>query len=159
MAVKTRKRKHYTQSKKYGYRKTKTKPSKKVREMIEKSDTSKSETVWGKNKPLEKFWQGLASGKNVVVIYKDGKHKIIDMPNPNTQKSKKLFIDFDEDKEIVAVLSSSRSTDTYETDLYPKVKDKSVEYAIKNYKNIFKTSGSNENAAEGEPIMKKVLLV
>lgn len=151
-------RKHLTQSKKRGIIKNRRKVSKKVREMIEKSNVS-SETVWGKNKPLEKFWQGLASGKNVVVIYKDGKHKSIDMPNPNTQKSKKLLNDFDEDKEIVAVLSSSRSTDTYETDLYPKVKDKSVEYVIKNYKKIFKTSGSNKNAPEGEPMMKKVLLI
>lgn len=152
MVAKTRKRKHYTQSKKWGYRKTRKVP-KKVKETIKK-ETS----VWGKNKPLEKFWQGLASGKYVVVIYKDGKHKYVDLPNPNTQKSKTLFNEFDSNKEIVAVLSSSRSTDTYETDLYSKVKDKSVEYVIKNYKKFFEFMGSNKNTSEGEPLMKKVML-
>lgn len=156
MVAKTRKRKHYTQSKKRGIILNRRKASKKVREMIEKSNDSKYEYVWGKNKPLEKFWQGLASGKYVVVIYKDGKYKYIDLPNPNTQKSKTLFNDFDEDKEIAAVLSSSRSTDTYETDLYPKVKDKSVEYVIQNYKKFFEFMGPNKNASE--PLMKKVML-
>jgi hypothetical protein len=27
------------------------------------------DTVWGKNKPLEKLWHDLASGRKVVVIY------------------------------------------------------------------------------------------
>ena len=27
------------------------------------------DTVWGKNKPLEKFWRKLASGEKAVIIY------------------------------------------------------------------------------------------
>jgi hypothetical protein len=45
---------------------------------------------------------------------------------------------FEEDKDIVAILSSNFSQDAYELYLYPKAKDKSVDYVIKNYKKFFK---------------------
>jgi hypothetical protein len=38
------------------------------------------ETVWGKNKPLERFWQDLSSGRKVVLIMKNGDHEIHTMP-------------------------------------------------------------------------------
>ena len=131
--------------------------SKKVREMIEMSNSS--ESVWGKNKPLEKFWQGLASGKYVVVIYKNGKHEYVKLPKPNTQKSTTLFNEFDANDEIEAVLSSSRSTDSYTEFLYPKVKNNSVEYVIKNYKKIFESFKPNKYTPADKPLMKKVMLI
>jgi len=93
-------------------------------------------SVWGKNKPLEKFWQGLVNG-NVVVIYKNGKHKYVQLPNPRTKKYTKVLNNFDTNEEIEAVLSSFPSQDAYEEYLYPQAKDKSVEYVIKNYKKYF----------------------
>ena len=46
---------------------------------------------------------------------------------------------FNDDENIIAILSSNMSQDAYEVYLYPKAKDKSVEYVIKNYKKYFKS--------------------
>ena len=111
-------------------------------------------TVWGKNKPLEKFWQDLASGRKVVVIYAkpSSSHKIVTMPT-SPAANKKQYIEFDDDPNIVTVLSSNISQDAYEVHLYPKAKDKSVEYVIKNYKKFFKNW-----ELETIPYMKKVMV-
>lgn len=116
--------------------KTKTKSkSKRVLEM--EADPN---TVWGKNKPLEEFWRSLASGKKVVLIEKNGHHKIITMPTGKVTVQK-MYNDFDNDPNITAVLSSNLSQDAYEVYLYPKAKGNSVEYVIKNYKKYFKSCG------------------
>jgi hypothetical protein len=141
-----------TQKNKRGHNKTYKRVSKRVLEM-QKDPT----TVWGKNKPLETFWRGLASSKYVVVVYKNGTYKYIKLPNPHTQKSTKLYNEFDENAEIDAVLSSNLSQDAYEIYLYPKAKDHSVEYVIKNYKKYFKNMEPNKNDMEGYPLMKKVV--
>ena len=96
------------------------------------------DTVWGKNKPLEKLWQSLASGEKVVLIEKGGKYNIFTMPTGKVT-IRKMYDSFDDDENIVAVLSSNMSQDAYEVYLYPKAKDKSVEYVIKNYKKYFKS--------------------
>ena len=96
------------------------------------------DTVWGKNKPLEKLWQSLASGEKVVLIEKGGKYNIFTMPTGKVT-IRKMYDSFDEDENIIAVLSSNMSQDAYEVYLYPKAKDKSVEYVIKNYKKYFKS--------------------
>lgn len=96
------------------------------------------ETVWGKAKELEKFWSDLASGKNVVVIYKDKTYKYVNLPNRYTKKYKTFFIDFENVPNILAILSSNLSQDAYELYLYPKAKNKSVDYVIKNYTKYFK---------------------
>jgi hypothetical protein len=137
-------------------RNTTAKKSKRVMEM--EADPT---TVWGKNKPLQKFWQELASGKKVVLITeKDGSSssrssnrsssRIFTMPT-SPIAHKKQYIEFDEDPNIVAVLSSNQSQDAYTEFLYPKAKDKSVEYVIKNYKKFFNHLGANPN-------MKKVMV-
>ena len=96
------------------------------------------ESIWGKNKPLEKFWRSLASGEKVVLIQKTGGHKIFTMPTGKVA-ALKIFDTFDDDPNIVAVLSSNLSQDAYEVFLYPKAGDKSVEHVIKNYKKYFKS--------------------
>jgi len=101
-------------------------------------------SVWGKNKPLENFWRELASGKKVVVVYKDGKTKSVNLPKPTTKKSMTIYSEFESNKDVVAVLSSNMSQDSYEVYLYPKAKDNSVEYVIKNYKKYFKPLSSGE---------------
>jgi hypothetical protein len=112
------------------------------------------DSVWGKNKPLEKLWHDLASGRKVVVIYANSSnsHKIVTMPTAD-MANKKQYIEFDNDPNIVAVLSSNQSQDAYEVHLYPKAKDNSVEYVIKNYKKFFKNWG-----LDTIPYMKKVMV-
>jgi len=115
-------------------------------------------TVWGKNRPLEELWESLASGKKVVLIEKGGKHKIFDMPTGKITANK-MYNMFDDDPNIVAVLSSNLSQDAYEVYLYPKAKDKSVEYVIKNYKKYFKSVGPmpKDLVEKGIPAQRKVL--
>jgi hypothetical protein len=143
-----------TQSRRHRSRNTTAKKSKRVLEM--EADPT---TVWGKNKPLEKLWQELASGKKVVLITKkDGSHsgsrsRIFTMPT-TPAADKKQYIEFDEDPNIIAVLSSNQSQDAYEVYLYPKAKDKSVEYVIKNYKKFFKPMSH----VTGPTMMIKVLV-
>jgi hypothetical protein len=95
-------------------------------------------SVWGKNLDLEYFWNDLASGTKVVLIYKDKTHKYVNLPNRTSKKYQTIFNDFEEDKNIVAILSSNPSQDAYEQYLYPKAKAKSVDYVIKHYKKYFK---------------------
>jgi len=115
-------------------------------------------TVWGKNKPLEELWESLASGKKVVLIEKSGKHKIFDMPT-GKMTNRKMYNTFDDDPNIVAVLSAPLSQDAYEVYLYPKARDKPVEYVIKNYKKYFKSVGPlpADLVAKGIPAQRKVL--
>jgi len=101
-------------------------------------------TVWGKNPALESFWGDLASGKNVVLIYKDGTHQYVNLPKRTTKKYQNIMTGFGEDKGIVAIVSSNPSQDAYEQYLYPKAKNSSVDSVIKHYKKYFKplTQGS-----------------
>ena len=113
------------------------------------------ESVWGKNKPLERFWQDLASGRKVVVIYAkpSSSHKIVTIPT-SPAANKKQYIELDDDPNIIAVLSSNQSQDAYEVHLYPKAKDNSVEYVIKNYRKFFKGWGVEDELE----YMKKVMV-
>lgn len=141
---------------------SKTKKNKRIRNRTSKRVLEMRKdplSVWGKNRPLEKFWQGLANGKYAVVIYKNGKNKKVTLPNPNTEKSTTTFDEFDANDEIIAVLSSNSSQDAYEVYLYPKAKDSSVKYVIKNYKKFFKSMGPpSKDRITGTPLMKKVLV-
>jgi hypothetical protein len=101
------------------------------------------DSVWGKNKPLEKFWQDLASGRKVVLIKKNGQHEMRSMPKSTydylSEDHTKEYEKFDKDPNIVAVLTSYRSQDAYELHLYPKAKDATVDYVIKHYTRFFPT--------------------
>lgn len=132
----------------------KSKKSKRVKEM--ESDTT---TVWGKNKPLEEWWRQLASGNKVVLVERNGGHKMHTMPT-GKMAVRKAYNAFDDDPNIVAVLSSNMSQDAYEMHLYPKAKSNTVEHVIKHYKKYFKSAGPTppDLVAKGIPMQKKVLL-
>lgn len=121
-----------------GKRKTR-KLSKRVAEM-----QKDPKTVWGKNPELERFWGDLASGKKVVVIYKDKTHKYVNLPNIKSKKYQSTLNGFQEDSNVVAVLSSNASQDAYEQYLYPKAKAKTVEYVISHYTSYFKPLGPGD---------------
>jgi hypothetical protein len=97
-----------------------------------------TDSVWGKNPELEKLWRSLASGKYFVLVYKDKTYEYVKMPALNTKKYKTMFEKFYEDKEVKAILSSNQSQDAYEEILYPKAKNKSVDYVISHYSKYFK---------------------
>jgi hypothetical protein len=143
-------------------RKNSAKPKEKVKARAKSKRVLEMEadpnTVWGKNRPLEELWESLASGKKVVLIEKSGKHKIFDMPT-GKMTNRKMFNTFDDDPNIVAVLSAPLSQDAYEVYLYPKAKDKTVEYVIKNYKKYFKLIGPmpKDLIEKGVPAQRKVL--
>jgi len=120
--------------------------------------TMNTSSVWGKHPTLERFWGDLASGKQVLVIYKDGTNKYVKLPKRFTEKYTSVFNGFDEDSKVAAVLFSYPSQDSYEQYLYPKAKDKTVDYVIKNYAKYFKSMGPvpKDILATGAPAMKKV---
>ena len=128
----------------------KSKKSKRVKEM---------DLVWGKNKPLEEWWRQLASGNKVVIVERNGGHKMHTMPT-GKMAVRKAYNAFDDDPNIVAVLSSNMSQDAYEMHLYPKAKGNTVEHVIKHYKKYFKSAGPMppDLVAKGIPMQKKVLL-
>ena len=99
------------------HNKTSKKVSKRVLEMWKDP-----KPIWGKNKPLEHWWNGLASGKYVVVVYKNGTHKNIMLPKSPLRKNTELLNRFDEDKDIIAVLSSGMSQDIMNCIYIPKPK-------------------------------------
>ena len=129
----------------------KSKKSKRVKEM--------ESAVWGKNKPLEEWWRHLASGNKVVIVERNGGHKMHTMPT-GKMAVRKAYNAFDDDSNIVAVLSSNMSQDAYEMHLYPKAKGNTVEHVIKHYKKYFKSAGPMppDLVAKGIPMQKKVLL-
>lgn len=90
---------------------------------------------WGKNKPLEQLWRDMSQFLSAVVIYKRPKpYEVIKMHHP-TDALRQL----NDDPQVVAVLTSSPDIhNAYETLLYPKAKDKTVDYVITHYARFFK---------------------
>lgn len=125
-------------------RKNRTVKHKSARVLAMEADPN---TVWGKNKPLERFWQDLASGRKVVLIKKSGDYEMFSMPkttyNYLSKDHANQYEKFDKDPNIVAVLTSYRSQDAYVSNLYPKAKDATVEYVIKHYKRFFPAKVKN----------------
>ena len=90
---------------------------------------------WGKNKPLEQLWRDMSQFLSVVVIYKGPKpYEVIKLRHPTA-----VLRQLNDDPHVVAVLTSSPEIhNAYETLLYPKAKDKTVDYVITHYARFFK---------------------
>ena len=98
---------------------------------------------WGKNKPLEQLWRDLSSYLSAVVIYKGSKPyeivKLQSQPPPTLPLIYDQLRAFDGDPQVIAILSAHPDTENaYETLVYPKAKDKTVDYVITNYDRFFK---------------------
>ena len=99
-------------------------------------------SIWGKNKKLENFWRNLASGNKVLLVYNTG--KIVHYTLPKTQPAKKnKYIELENNKEIKAIITSAMSSDTYEA-LYKRVKGKTPDEIIKNYKRYLTNYGKGD---------------
>lgn len=93
---------------------------------------------WGKNKPLEQLWKDLSSYLSGVIIYKGSRpYELIKLQSPTQSLG-----EFESDPQVVAILSAkpTGSKKVYETILYPKAKDMTVDYIITNYNHFFKRS-------------------
>ena len=103
---------------------------------------------WGKNKPLEQLWNDLSSFLSVVVIYKGSRpYEIVNMQS-NSGSVRSQLIAFDADPHVGAILSAHPMSqlgikNVYKTILYPKAKDKTVDYVITNYNHFFKRAPGN----------------
>ena len=109
---------------------------------VNKTKKKKSDCVWGKNKKLEKFWEKLALGKQVIIIYNNGETKKISMPKTLDGIQNKYKI-LENDDNIKVIITSAMSSDTYES-LYKKAKNKSPDEVIKNYKKYLTSSRNND---------------
>lgn len=97
---------------------------------------------WGKNKPLEQFWRDLSSYLSVVVIYKGSKAYEVIRLNPSSNYAEQVYAQLkplDDDPQVTAILSAHPDIKhAYELFVYPKAKDKTVDYVITHYEKIFK---------------------
>lgn len=116
------------------------------------SKKSKSKT---RNVKLEKFWRKLANGK-IVIVYKDGSFEMTVSQSP-IANLKVQYDAFDDNQDIVAILSSPMSSDAYDG-LSKRAKDSSVEDVIQNYKKFFKRAQKTPKdlIRKGWPEMEKV---
>ena len=46
--------------------------------------------VWGKNKPLEKFWRKLADGREILLVHTNGKTKWFQLPKTHPSARQKV---------------------------------------------------------------------
>jgi hypothetical protein len=89
---------------------------------------------WGKNKPLEQLWHDLSHFLSVVIVYKGTKpYEIISPVSAEQLRA------LNADPRVVAILTSHPDVhNAYETLVYPRAKDKTVDYVITHYDKIFK---------------------
>ena len=88
------------------------------------------DNVTGKNKPLEKLWEGLAEGEKAILVYKSNHYKHVKLSRT------KSLEEFAANPNVKAVLTAGRSFDGYER-LYAKALNKTVRHVIQNYKKYF----------------------
>jgi hypothetical protein len=84
---------------------------------------------------LKIFWQKLANGKYILVIYKTNYYKLIKLPNGKKNKNYKI-IELNDNKNIKALITSAQSWDSYES-LEKKVNKSNLKNVILNYKKNF----------------------
>lgn len=119
--------------------KPKTRRSTRIRRRSRKT-TIIDPACWGKNKPLEQLWRDMSQFLSVVVIYKGpNPYEVIKLYHPADIQLQVKLRQLNDDPQVVAILTSSPDiNNAYETLLYPKAKDKTVDYVITHYARFFK---------------------
>lgn len=119
--------------------KPKTRRSTRIRRRSRKT-TIIDPACWGKNNPLEQLWRDMSQFLSVVVIYKGPKpYEVINLYHPADIQLQVKLRQLNDDPQVVAVLTSNPDiNNAYETLLYPKAKDKTVDYVITHYARFFK---------------------
>jgi hypothetical protein len=115
---------------------------------------------WGKNKPLEQLWRDLSSYLSAVIIYKGSKpYEIVKLQPPSASHIYSQFRAHDADPQVIAILTAHpHARNAYETLLYPKAKDKTVDHVITNYTRFFKRVPAHMQALFTEQPIKKLMV-
>ena len=116
---------------------------------------------WGKNKPLEQWWRDLSSYLSAIIIYKGSKpYEIVKLQSqpPSASQISQLRA-YDTDPQVIAILTAHPHVkNAYETLVYPKAKDKTVDHVITNYTRFFKRVPAHMQALFTEQPIKKLMV-
>ena len=104
-----------------------------IQRWVKKEDIL-AKTARGKNKSLEKLWTDMSNMKKLVFIMKDNSYKIHKIKRADYQD--KIDVG-DNDPNVKVILTAGNSFDGYQQ-LYDKVKQKSVNDVLKEYKKYWK---------------------
>lgn len=88
-------------------------------------------------KKLQTFWQKLANGSHVAVVYQPGNYKLVKMPKPITKKYKHRLLQLNNNERVKAIVTSAQSWDSFNT-LKNKVKRSSLQNILNGYKRLSK---------------------
>jgi hypothetical protein len=138
-----------------------TKPRRRIRRRRRTRKIIIDPACWGKNKPLEQWWNDLSSFLSVVIIYKGVRPYEVIKLHPSTPSAEQFYAQmkpFDDDPNVVAILTAypnnPDTTNAYETLVYPKAKDKTVDYVITHYDKVFKRAPSHMQKMFTVPLKK-----
>ena len=138
-----------------------TKPRRRIRRRRRTRKFIIDTACWGKNKPLEQWWIDLSSFLSVVIIYKGVRPYEVIKLHPSTPSAEQFYAQmkpFDDDPNVVAILTAypnnTDTTNAYETLVYPKAKDKTVDYVITHFDKVFKRAPSHMQKRFTVPLKK-----
>jgi hypothetical protein len=143
--------------------KTKTRRSKKTRRR-RSIKFNVDPACWGKNKPLEELWRDLSSYLSTIIIYKGSKpYEIVNLKQSDAMTPEHVYEQFrvyESDPSVVAILTAhpDDAKNAYETLLYPKAKDKTVDYMITNHARFFKRVPEHAQKHITERPLKKLMV-
>ena len=142
--------------------KPKTRRSKKTRRRRSKK-IAIDPACWGKNKPLEELWRDLSSYLSTIIIYKGSKpYEIVKLQQSDAMTPEHVYSQFrvyESDPGVSAILTAHPdTTNVYETSLYPRAKDKTVDYVITNHTKFFKRVPEHAQKHITERPLKKLMV-
>ena len=117
---------------------------------------------WGKNKPLEQLWKDLSSYLSAVIVYKGSRpYEIVKLQSqpPSVSQIYDQLRAYDADPQVIAILSAHPDVkNAYETLVYPKAKDKTVDYVITNHDRFFKRASAHMQTQFTDQPMQKLMV-
>ena len=131
-------------------RKTKKRKRGRLSKRLEKLSANPASS-FNKNMRLQKFWQKLAGGKLIILVFKNGTSQYKYMTKKTNAARGKEWRSVEEaatqNPDVVAILVSNSSWEAYDY-LYARAKNKSVKDVIKNWKKYFRTSSGKNSPGD-----------
>jgi hypothetical protein len=108
------------------------------------------------------LWRDLSSYLSAIIIYKGSKpYEIVKLQShpPSASQIYSQFRAYDADPQVIAIITAHPHVkNAYETALYPKAKDKTVDHVITNYPRFFKRVPAHMQALFTEQPIKKLMV-